>query len=69
MRNEPHLSAKRAAVQRLRKRSDAEIFERFPLHFVPTYPGDETLMNSALFHAMRPNVSSVERTLAEIMKS
>ncbi|MEP6993342.1 MAG: glycosyltransferase [Acidobacteriota bacterium] len=35
------LAVKRRAVQAARRRTDAEIFERFPLRRVPTYPGDE----------------------------
>jgi GT2 family glycosyltransferase len=34
------LAAKRRAVQRGRRRPDAEIFAKFPLRIVPTYPGD-----------------------------
>jgi GT2 family glycosyltransferase len=40
-RNQQALAAKRAAVQARRRRSDAEIFSRFPLRIVPTYPGDD----------------------------
>ena len=42
-------------------RSDREIFERFPLQIVPTYPGDEALMRSALFRLLRPRCRSIER--------
>ena len=59
---------KRAAVQRLRRRSDREIFERFPLHVVPTYPGDESLMRSAIFQLLRPQAPAVEKKLDEIMR-
>lgn len=65
-RNEPLLAAKRERVQKLRKRADEEIFARFPLHFVPTYPGDETMMGSALFRAMRPKLRSLDRSLGDI---
>ena len=65
--NEKRIAEKRAAVQRTRKRPDAEIFARFPLHVVPTYPGDETLMSSALFRELLPE-GSVEKKLAEIMR-
>jgi hypothetical protein len=34
------LAAKRRAVQERRRRPDAEIFSKFPLRIVPTYPGD-----------------------------
>lgn len=67
IRNESRLARKRREVQERRKRSDREIFERFPLHVVPTYPGDTALMQSALFRLLRPELPSVERTLAEIL--
>jgi GT2 family glycosyltransferase len=65
--NEPRIAEKRAAVQRTRTRPDAEIFARFPLHVVPTYPGDETLTASALFRELLP-AGTVTKTLAEIMR-
>jgi GT2 family glycosyltransferase len=63
------IAAKRAAVQKLRRRSDREIFERFPLQIVPTYPGDEALMRGALFNLLRPSLPAIERTLSDIMRS
>ena len=66
VKHEARLAAKRAEVQKRRRRSDREIFERFPLHFVPTYPGDEELMRSALFRLLRPALPSVEKELREI---
>ena len=69
VRNEVNLARKREAVQQRRKRPDREIFERFPLHIVPTYPGDESLMNSALFRMLVPNLRSVVRPLSEILGS
>jgi GT2 family glycosyltransferase len=66
VKHESRLAAKRADVQKRRKRSDREIFERFPLHFIPTYPGDETLMQSALFRLLRPALPSVDKQLGEI---
>jgi len=68
MRNETRLAEKRARVQAMRKRSDTDIFEKFPLHIVPTYPGDETLTSSALFHEMTAGSQTVERRLDEILK-
>ncbi len=62
------IAVKRNVVQRLRRRSDREIFERFPLHVVPTYPGDDALMSSPLFRLLRPQVASVEKNLADIMR-
>ncbi len=41
--------AERRRVQARRQRSDREIFERFPLYVVPTYPGDERLFKSSAF--------------------
>lgn len=66
--NEEHLARKRERVQALRKRTDAEIFAHFPLAFVPTYPGDETLLSSPLFATLRPRLPSTDRTLGEIMR-
>lgn len=63
------LAAKRIAVQSRRKRSDREIFERFPLHVVPTYPGDESLFGSALFRLLRTSLPSVDKKLEEIIRS
>lgn len=65
--HEGRIAAKRKTVQAARKRPDAEIFARFPLHVVPTYPGDEALMSSALFAEMLPE-GTVRRDLSEIMR-
>ncbi|HEX3108794.1 MAG TPA: glycosyltransferase family 2 protein [Thermoanaerobaculia bacterium] len=67
LRNEAKLAEKRARVQAMRKRSDREIFERFPLLVVPTYPGDDTLMSTQLFRLLRGELPSVERTLSDII--
>ncbi|HEX7192531.1 MAG TPA: glycosyltransferase family 2 protein [Thermoanaerobaculia bacterium] len=67
LRNESKLTEKRAGVQAMRKRSDREIFERFPLLVVPTYPGDEALMSTQLFRILRGDLPSVERTLSDII--
>jgi GT2 family glycosyltransferase len=69
VKNEARIAQKRHEVQRRRKRSDREIFERFPLHYVPTYPGDETLMQSALFRLLKPALPSAEKKLSDIMRS
>lgn len=63
-----HIASKRTTVQKLRRRGDQEIFERFPLQIVPTYPGDEALMGGALFNLLRPSLPAVEQTLSDIMK-
>ena len=62
-------AAHRQAVQARRKRSDREIFERFPLYLVPTYPGDYALFNSPGFQAWLPDdLPLVRKTLEEIME-
>lgn len=66
--NQERLLRKRQAVQKRRKRSDREIFERFPIHYVPTYPGDEALMHSTLFRLLQPPVPSAEKSLDEIIR-
>jgi GT2 family glycosyltransferase len=59
---------RRAAVQRRRRRSDREIFERFPLYVVPTYPGDEHFFASPGFAAWLPkDLPLVRSTLEEVM--
>ena len=68
MKNETRLAEKRERVQSLRKRTDAEIFAKFPLHIVPTYPGDATLMQSALFRLLQPELPSVTRELGDIIR-
>jgi GT2 family glycosyltransferase len=68
VRNGDRIARKRADVQRTRVRPDREIFDQFPLHFVPTYPGDEGLLGSPLFHALRPHATSVDRLLSEIIQ-
>jgi GT2 family glycosyltransferase len=60
---------RRAAVQRRRRRCDREIFERFPLYVVPTYPGDEQLFATPGFEAWLPaDLPLVRTTLSEIME-
>lgn len=60
---------RRAEVQRRRRRSDREIFERFPLYVVPTYPGDAHLFASPGFEAWLPkDLPLVRGTLEEIME-
>ncbi|MES1245857.1 MAG: glycosyltransferase family 2 protein [Acidobacteriota bacterium] len=53
---------RRAKIQRRRRRPDREIFERFPLYLVPTYPGDETLFASHGFQAWLPSDLPMVRT-------
>lgn len=60
---------RRAEIQRRRRRSDREIFERFPLYVVPTYPGDESLFASPGFEAWLPgDLPLVRCRLDEIME-
>jgi GT2 family glycosyltransferase len=62
-------AAARAAVQSRRKRSDREIFERFPAYLVPTYPGDRELFASPGFQAWLPEELPVRRAeIGEIME-
>jgi len=66
-----HLGAaagKRRGLLARRRRGDAEIFARFPLAVVPTYPGDETLFASAAFAEAWPaDVPRADLALADIM--
>jgi len=62
-------AAKRRAVQARRQRSDLEIFERFPLYLVPTYPGDERLFATRAFSEWLPDDLPIERRrLDQIMR-
>ena len=65
-RHQESLAAKRNAVQAARRRTDAEIFAKFPLRLVPTYPGDERF-DSDFFREFLPRSPALLRTsLAEI---
>src|SRR5262249_33823514 len=65
-RHHESLAAKRRSVQEKRRRPDAEIFAKFPLRLVPTYPGDERFV-SEFFRAFLPESHAlVETTLSEI---
>ncbi|MGA7615634.1 MAG: glycosyltransferase family 2 protein [Thermoanaerobaculia bacterium] len=66
--NSERLMEKRRTVQARRRISDREIFEKFPLFYVPTYHGDEAIMQSALFRALMPEVPSRTSRLDEIMQ-
>ncbi len=62
-------AAKRRVVQARRQRSDLEIFERFPLYLVPTYPGDERLFATEAFAEWLPKDLPIKRRrLDQIMK-
>ena len=66
LRNMDEIMERRAAVQKRRARSDKEIFERFPMVVVPTYPGDEKLFDSTLFAALAPVLPFARRSLDEM---
>lgn len=62
------LEGLRQLVDRRRVRSDHEIFSRFPLAIVPTYPGDEELFSRSAFRALLPSdLPCFYAPLAEIM--
>ncbi|HEY6064636.1 MAG TPA: glycosyltransferase family 2 protein [Thermoanaerobaculia bacterium] len=65
-RNQEALAAKRRAVQSRRRRSDAEIFARFPLRLVPTYPGDDRLGSEFFGEFLARAPELVRTTLDEI---
>lgn len=67
--NQEKLLRKRELVQKQRKRTDREIFERFPIHYIPTYPGDEGLLNSTLFRILQPSFPSIEKALRDVIKT
>jgi GT2 family glycosyltransferase len=67
-RRQPALAEKRRAVQAGRRRDDAEIFRRFPLRLVPTYPGDDRL-EGAFFAPFFESAPPLVRTrLSEIFE-
>lgn len=62
-------SARRHRVQAQRRRPDREIFERFPLYVVPTYPGDEALFADPGFAELLPReVPLRHATLSDLME-
>ena len=64
------LQEKRDRVQKTRVVSDRELFESFPLHIIPTYPGDDLLFSGPLFHASLPSdLHFVRLTLAQVISS
>jgi GT2 family glycosyltransferase len=61
-------AVKRERIQGMRRRGDGEIFARFPLYVVPTYPGDAALFRSDGFRAWLPaDVPFQVSTLDEVM--
>ena len=69
LQHQERIAMKRKAVQATRRRSDAELFEKFPLQIVATYPGDDALLRGALFGILRPELPSVERKLGDIIRT
>ena len=67
-RNHAALASKRRAVQARRRRPDAEIFGRFPLRIVPTYPGDERFDSDFFREFLSRAPVLVRTTLAEIFE-
>jgi GT2 family glycosyltransferase len=62
------LESERRRLARRRRRPDREIFERFPMWIVPTYPGDEELFASPEFEAWLPRgLEYVRATLDEVI--
>jgi GT2 family glycosyltransferase len=63
------VAAKRRQLGARRRRHDTEIFARFPLWVVPTYPGDAELFASPAFAAWLPgDLRFVRATLDEVMR-
>jgi hypothetical protein len=58
---------KRAKVQAMRKRGDAEILARFSPLLVPTYHGDTDLFGSELFGILAKGLDLRRSTLEELM--
>ncbi|MGZ8852556.1 MAG: glycosyltransferase family 2 protein [Thermoanaerobaculia bacterium] len=69
LQRQERIVIKRNAVQSRRRRSDQDIFARFPLHIVPTYPGDEALMSGPLFRLLRPHLPAVDSKLSDIIRT
>jgi len=68
-RRQPALAEKRRAVQVGRRREDAEIFRRFPLRLVPTYPGDDRFASPFFAPFFEGAPPLVRTSLAEIFES
>jgi hypothetical protein len=68
-RNRDALAAKRKAVQARRRRTDAEIFAKFPLRLVPTYPGDAQFDSDFFGQLFPAPVPLVRTALAEIFEA
>lgn len=64
--NAESLARKRKAIQARRRRPDAEIFARFPLRLVPTYPGDQRFDSDFFRDFLAASPRLVRTSLAEI---
>ena len=67
-RHHAALAEKRRAVQASRRRTDAEIFAKFPLRIVPTYPGDERFGSDFFAPFLQDAPALVRTTLEEIFE-
>jgi len=65
-RSQEPLAAKRRAVQSRRERPDSEIFAKFPLRLVPTYPGDDRFESEFFREFLARAPELVRTTLEEI---
>ncbi len=63
------LAAKRREVQQRRRRPDAEIFAKFPLRIVPTYPGDAQFDSEFFGQWLARAPRLVRTTLSEIFEA
>ena len=63
-RHHAGLAEKRRIVQARRRRADSEIFAKFPLRLVPTYPGDERF-GSDFFAPFLQSAPELSRTTLE----
>ncbi len=68
-RHQAALAEKRRAVQAGRRRSDAEIFAKFPLRLVPTYPGDARLASEFFAPFFESAPPLVRTTLEQIFET
>ena len=62
------LAEKRRAVQSGRQRADTQIFAKFPMRLVPTYPGDERLASDFFAPFFESAPALVRTTLSEIFE-
>lgn len=62
------LHSKRMEVQAKRKEPDSAFLKAFPLHIIPTYPGDDLLFSNPMFNSGLPSdIPFTRKTLHEIM--